>query len=160
MELAGRLLCYAAIQLRAEAPRWIGRTPWRWTRVSDIAGGRFQGERLTGEVLPSGADWADQGEDRGGQAISRLDVRSVWRTDDGALIYVTYLGRVVIPSEVASAYLDLTRVEALEASDYYFRTTPLFETADERYDWLNGVISVGIGKRTRTGVDYKIYEIL
>ncbi len=160
LELAGRLLCHVAIQLSPESPRWIGRTPWRWTRVSDIAGGRFEGLRLAGEVLPSGADWADQGDGRGGEAISRLDVRSVWRTDDGALIYVTYQGRVVIPAGTLPAYQDPAQVEALDASAYYFRTTPLFETADERYDWLNGVIGVGLGKRTRAGVLYKVYEIL
>jgi hypothetical protein len=160
LDLAGRVLCHAAIELAGEAPRWIGRTPWRHTRVSDIAGGRFAGERLSGDILASGADWADQGYYADGAAVSRLDVRSVWRTDDGVLINVTYPGRAVIPPQVLPDYQDVSRVEGIEPSSYYFRTTPLFETADARYEWLNGVVSVGLGRRTRSGVHYKIYEIL
>jgi hypothetical protein len=160
LDLTGRLLCHVAIDLADHAPRWIGQTPWRNTRVSDIAGGRFAGERLRGDVLASGADWADQGYTGAGDALSRLDVRSLWRTDDGALVNVSYHGRALIPAASLPDYLDMARVEDIDPASYYFRTMPLFETADPRYAWLNAVVAVGLGRRTRAGVDYKVYEIL
>ena len=49
--------------------------------------------------------------------------------------------------------------ENVDPSEYYFRTNPVFETASE-YDWINGIISVGIGDRTARGVTYSIFEIL
>jgi len=36
----------------------------------------------------------------------------------------------------------------------------MFETASEKYSWLNRLIAVGVGKRTLTGVGYRIYSIL
>jgi hypothetical protein len=37
---------------------------------------------------------------------------------------------------------------------------PLFETAAPKYDWLNRVVAIGIGSRTRTQVCYRVYAIL
>ena len=45
-------------------------------------------------------------------------------------------------------------------SEYYFRTAPLFETASEKYGWLNGVLAIGLGRRTSRQVSYTVYEIL
>jgi hypothetical protein len=160
LELGSRLLCHVALELERDAPLVVGQTPWQWLRVSNIGGGRFQGERLRGELLNSGADWAFQGQDANGTPVSQLDVRSLWRTDDGALIHVTYHGRVVIPQAKWDQYRDLGRVADMSPAEYYFRTLPLFQTADARYTWLNNIVSVGMGKRTQTGVLYKIFEIL
>ena len=41
-----------------------------------------------------------------------------------------------------------------------FITTPVFETASEKYDWLNRVVAVGIGQVLPTAVAYKVYAIL
>ena len=38
-------------------------------------------------------------------------------------------------------------------------TTPRFETGDERYTWLNGLVCVGEGKRAESGVAYRVYSI-
>ena len=43
---------------------------------------------------------------------------------------------------------------------YYFRVTPVFETASEKYSWLNKIVTVGIGQALPTGVAYKVYAIL
>ncbi len=32
-----------------------------------------------------------------------------------------------------------------EKAEVYFRTTPMFETGDERYLWLNDIVAVGLG---------------
>ncbi|MEM9316533.1 MAG: DUF3237 family protein [Pseudomonadota bacterium] len=44
--------------------------------------------------------------------------------------------------------------------DFYFRIAPRFDTADRRYEWLNGILAVGIGERLADGPRYHIHEIL
>jgi len=83
-------------------------------------------------------------------------VRSIWKTHDGAMIYVTYGGRLVIPRAVLGDFRDPARVETLPDDSYAFRIQPLFETADPRYGWLNALVAVGVGRRTAKGVRYRI----
>lgn len=157
--LEARALCVATIKLEEGAPIQVGKTPWRNRRVSYIAGGVVAGDRLSGDVCPGGGDWSELGQDEAGNALTLVDVRSLWRTHDGADIYVSYAGRLVIPKEVLADFRDLTKIDALDPSLYHFRIAPVFETADPRYAWLNRVVAVGLGRRTREGVRYTIHEI-
>jgi hypothetical protein len=154
--LRAQPLCTVTIRLDADAPLPLGRSPWRNRRVSYIAGGRFEGERLSGEVLPGGGDWSELGQGADGAAVTLIDVRSVWKTHDGALIYVTYAGRLVIPQAALAGFRDPGQVEGLAEDSYYFRIQPTFETADDRYGWLNALVAVGLGRRTADGVRYRI----
>jgi hypothetical protein len=160
VHIAGRELCTVDIELAADAPLQLGRSPWRNRRLSVIAGGRFEGARLSGEVLAGGGDWSELGVDEAGNALTLIDVRAAWRTGDGALIHVTYGGRLVIPAGVLADFRDPAKVEALPAESYYFRIQPIFEVADPRYAWLNAVAAVGYGRRTAAGVRYRIVELL
>jgi hypothetical protein len=155
-----RFLCDVSIELDDAAPLAVGASPWRNRRVSDIAGGTISGPGLTGRVRRSGADWSEGGRATDGGIATALDVRSLWETDDGALIYVSYGGRLVIPAGVAEAFRDPVRLEALDPATYYFRICPLFETAAETYRWLNEIVAVGLGRRTAKGVDYRIFQLL
>lgn len=159
LDLEGHLLCHATVLLATDAPIIIGQTPWQWRRISNIVGGRFSGSRLSGIIINSGADWALQGQLPDGTQVSHLDVRSVWQTDDGAMIFVTYNGRVSVSPDIWDRYRDLSTVNDLSPKQYYFRIVPLFQTEDQRYAWLNSIVAVGLGRRTRTGVQYKIFEI-
>ena len=152
-------LCTADIRLEDGAPMVLGRNPWRNRRVSYIAGGTIEGERLRGEVLPGGGDWSEVGQGADGSALTLIDVRSVWRTHDDALIYVTYSGRLVIPAVALADFRDPQRVETLADDAYYFRIQPTFETGDKRYDWLNAVAAVGVGRRTAAGVRYRVFGL-
>jgi len=152
-------LCVADIRLEADAPIALGKSPWRNRRVSHIAGGVVSGTRLHGAVTPGGGDWSELGLEENGDALTLLDVRSLWRTHDGADIYVSYQGRLVIPHSLLGVFRNADAVEALDPSSYYFRIAPLFETADPRYAWLNRIVAIGAGKRTRAGVRYTLFEI-
>jgi hypothetical protein len=154
--LRGRPLCTVDIRLADDAPLPLGKSPWRNRRVSYIVGGSVEGDRLRGEVLPGGGDWSELGVAPDGAAVTLIDVRSVWKTHDGALIYVTYGGRLVIPPAALADFRDPAKVERLPMDSYYFRIQPTFETADERYGWLNAVVAVGAGRRTAKGVQYRI----
>ncbi len=157
--LRSRLLCVVDIRLDEDAPLALGKSPFRNRRVSYIAGGTIDGERLHGEVLPGGGDWSELGPGPDGAALTLVDVRSIWKTHDGALIHVTYGGRLVIPAAVLGAFRDPAQVEGLPEDSYYFRIQPTFETADERYGWLNALVAVGVGKRTAAGVRYRIFGL-
>lgn len=157
--LKARLLCVVDIRLEDDAPLPLGKSPWRNRRVSYIAGGAVEGERLRGEVMAGGGDWSELGQGAGGAALTLVDVRSLWKTHDGALIDVRYGGRLVIPQAVLADFRDPAKVEGVSEDDYYFRIQPIFETADLRYDWLNALVAVGYGKRTAKGVRYRIFGV-
>jgi hypothetical protein len=138
----------------------LGQSPWASRRVGYVTGGTFEGPRLTGEILPGGGNWSTSGEMTPGQAAGTFDARVVWKTHDGALIYVTYTGRSVISDKVSTAWRDPARADRVPSTDYYIRIAPVFETADPRYAWLNGVLAVGCGHRTSTGIRHSIFAIL
>ena len=132
----------------------VGKTPGVDRRVGVITGGRFEGERLRGTVLPGGSDWQAI---RPGDGAWILDVRIVLKTDDGQIIGMPYRGMRHGPREVLDR---IARGEVVKATDYYLRIGPFFETASEKYNWLNGVIGVGIGHRLPEGPLYQVFEVL
>jgi hypothetical protein len=119
------------------------------------AGGRFDGPDLRGEVLPGGGDWALFRAD----GVMSLDVRLNLRTDDGALIKMTYGGRWATPADLRSEMADPKARAAVDPSRYYFRTNPLFETGAAPYAWLNDIVCVGIGYLVDGGVAYKVFRV-
>jgi hypothetical protein len=132
----------------------IGETPLGSRRIVPVAGGMFIGERLKGIVLPNaGADWVLMRHDGSVQ----LDVRLTLQTDDNALIFMSYRGIRHSSPEVSRR---LARGDKVDPSEYYFRTTPVFETASPRYDWLNRIVSVATGRREASGPVYEVYEVL
>lgn len=147
-------LCTLEAELRPSTV--VGQTPHGQRVIADVSGGKVTGERLSGRVLPSGGDWFVIGPDGNG----RVDVRAAIELDDGAVVYVTYQGRLNIPADVAAAAFNRETVETVDPARYYFRTAPLFETASEKYAWLNGILAIGVGRLTGAGVAYSIYEVL
>lgn len=122
-------------------------------RVGVVFGGVFEGERLSGEVLDGGSDW----QTVPGDSAVTLDVRLVLKTDDEALIGMTYRG---IRHGSPDILVRIDRGEAVDPTTYYFRTAPFFETAAPKYDWLNRLIAVGIGHRAAEGPIYSLFELL
>jgi hypothetical protein len=106
--------------------------------IVQILGGRFEGPRLKGTVQAPAGDWITNRAD----GTYRLDVRLTLRTDDGALILVSYNGVGHTTSSGAS-----------------LRTAPLFETGDPRYVWLTRLQAVGVGERVGTAVKYDFYAL-
>jgi hypothetical protein len=142
--------------LRAEItlapPQELGDAPLGRRRIIPITGGRFRGERLSGRVLPGGADWQIVCAD----GLSQLEARYTLETDDGALIYVRNVGVRHGPPEVLAR---LAAGESVDPSLYYMRTTPTFETGAERYRWLNRIVCVATGARRMAAVELDVYEV-
>ena len=150
--LKAEFLCDLTADL--EAAQQVGATPHGTRRILYVKGGTFAGPKLKGEVLPGGGDWFLVRPD----GAAELDVRGTLRTDDGHLIYVSYRGILDAPPAILQRLQQGER--DIDPSQYYFRTTPVFETGSEKYGWLNRIVAVGIGSRTPTGVAYAIYAIL
>jgi hypothetical protein len=150
LELRSRLLC--VLDLTLGEVTLFGDTPYGTRRMVQVVGGSFEGPRLRGTVV-GGGDWSLVGSD----GALRLDARSTLRTDDGALLYVSYRGIRHGPPEVMQALL---RGDEVAPDRYYFRTAPAFETAAEKYAWLNRIVAVGVGERRPAGPRYTIHEIL
>lgn len=131
----------------------LGTTPHGNRQIVYIKGGTFEGPKVKGVVLPGGGDWFIRRPD----GVVEMDVRATVRTDDNHLIYTYIKGINDVTLEVA---LKLISGEAIDASKYYLRVTPVFETASEKYGWLNRIVAVGIGKLTPAGVTYKMYAVL
>jgi hypothetical protein len=142
------------LQALLDPPHVNAATPLGVRKAVPVIGGTFEGERLRGTIAPYGGhDWALTRND--GALV--LDVRLTLITDDGEAILMSYYG---IRTGSPDALARVARGEAVDSSELYFRTTPRFETACEKYGWLNSIICVGMGERPPEGPRYHVYEVL
>jgi hypothetical protein len=107
--------------------------------VAEIVGGHFDGPRVKASIQTPAGDWITNRAD----GSYRLDVRLTMKTDDGALILVTYNG--IGQTTEAGASL---------------RAAPLFETGDSRYKWLTRLQAVAVGERVGSTVSYQVYALM
>jgi len=131
----------------------LGDVPYGARRILHFTGGRFSGAEFSGEILPGGGDWVLRRRD----GVAELDIRMTLRTDDGALIYLSSSGLLEITPD------DRARIECgedVDPSRYYFRTQQRFETGAARWQWLNRLIAVGVGRRTSVGMVTEVYRVL
>jgi hypothetical protein len=117
-------------------------TPAGTRLVIDFAEITLDGERVHAAKaagVPAG-DWLQIGP---GNAAT-LDIRFLLETQDGASIYVHGLGRT-----------DSARFSS--GAPCWF--TPLFETNDPRYAWLNQVQGIARGVAHGQVVTFELYEV-
>ncbi|MGE0735260.1 MAG: DUF3237 domain-containing protein [Alphaproteobacteria bacterium] len=136
-------------------PYDLGETPYGRRRIVAIVGGKFEGERLRGKVLPVGADWALIRRD----GVFNIDVRAVLETHDGVHISFSYQGRWhAPPAEMARL---LKREGDLTKGDFYYTVACGFECASDcKYNWLNNIVTVGKGHPKIFGSIYEVHEVL
>ncbi|MEZ5557616.1 MAG: DUF3237 domain-containing protein [Pseudomonadales bacterium] len=129
----------------------VGNGPYGNRAIAEVTGGRFEGPRLRGRVLPPGADWVLV--DATGHG--RVDVRVLFQTDDGANIYVTYTGVLELNEAAGRA---LAGGPETQFGDSYFVTQLRFETGASGYAWLNHVVAVGEGRLMPGQVQYRVHH--
>ena len=61
------------------------------------------------------------------------------------------------PKDVIEA---IARGESVNPEAYYMRVVPVFETASEKYGWLNRIVAIAHGHRLATGAIYNVFEIV
>jgi Protein of unknown function (DUF3237) len=107
--------------------------------IFELEDGWIEGERVNAKMKgQSSADWLTLSP----EGIGTLDVRALCETDDGALVFIQYNGRIDMNSADAPVY-----------------SAPRFDTADERYRWLNAVQAVGKGTFDGGRLEYELYEV-
>lgn len=141
-----------ASRIEAAPPILVGPTHHGERRIINIKGGAFAGPRLSGKVLPGGADWQIIRAD----GVAELEARYTLETDDGALIYVFNRGIRWGPKEVMDR---LAKGERVDPGGYYFRTAPIYETSAPKYEWLNRLVAVATGERHTDEVIITVYEV-
>ena len=134
-------------------PVVVGRTPAGTRLYYEAIGGRVAGPAVNGEVLGGGGDWAVVGAD----GWVRVDVRGQCRTDDGAVLYLTYNG-VIEPS---AAFLNAFATGGETSfDDQYWRVAITVETGDPRYVALTRSVLVGRGRVAGANtVAYQVFRI-
>jgi hypothetical protein len=145
-----RLLYSSLITVAKPLP--VGQGPYGERRIINITGGVFEGSRLSGRVLPGGADWQIIRRD----GIAELEARYTLQTHDGALIYTYNRGVRHGPKEVMER---LAAGEKVDPREYYFRTTSFFETGSPEHTWLNGIATIAVGERRASEVLITTYEV-
>jgi hypothetical protein len=117
--------------------------PFGGRLIVDVTAARVEGPRLKASLAGSAAaDWVTVAADG---RTGALDVRATLRTDDGALIFSEYRGRVRFGKDGL----------------HQVYTSPRYETGDPRYRWLNGLQCVGKGvSNAREGwLRYRLYAV-
>lgn len=118
-------------------------TPSGTRIIAEVQEILYEGERLRGRQKgAAAADWMTVSA----EMVGTLDVRGLIETDDGALVYSWYHGR-----------LDFTKPPGSQI----VYSAPLYESGDERYSWLNTVQAVAKGTLSEDSrvLQYEIYEV-
>ena len=132
----------------------LGATPYGNRTIFEVGGGVVTGDRISGTIRePSAADWMYLTEDFG-----HLDVRATIETNDGAGIYLEYLGKLEFTDAVKAA-LGGEEITT-NFGDQYFFTNPRLQTGDERYKWVNNLFCVGQGRLLPGQVEYNVYQVV
>ena len=134
-------------------PLLFGKSPYGERRVINILGGTISGPRVSGKILPGGADWQIIRTD----GVADILAKYTFQADSGGLVLVTSAGLRHGPPDVIAK---LARGDSVDKSLYYFRTVVRFETADFALDWLNRVLTIAVGEREKMKVKLDLYEVL
>jgi hypothetical protein len=131
----------------------FGRTPYGGRRCIGILGGTVSGRKLSGHILPGGADWQIIRSD----GAADISARYVIETDAGAHVLVASDGLRHGPPDVLEK---LARGDNVDPALYYFRTAMRFEASDPSVGWLNRILAVARGERQARRVRLDVFEVI
>jgi Protein of unknown function (DUF3237) len=130
-----------------------GKTAKGIKRIIPLSGGSFEGPSIKGEVVPGGYDWQLLRPDQ----VAEIDACYLLKTGDGATITIVNTGLRYGPAAIMER---MAKGEATDPSSYYFRTIPVFETGDARYEWLTKHIFIANGIRKSSQVIIQVWKVL
>jgi hypothetical protein len=132
-----RLEFLAEVEAELAPAHMLLDAPYGGRLIVDVTAARVEGPRLRASLLGSAAaDWVTVSPDG---KTGALDVRATLKTDDGAIVFSEYRGRV-----------------------HRVFTSPRYETGDPRYAWLNGLqcIGKGISSMAERRLRYRLYAVI
>ena len=119
-------------------------------RLVPLLGGTVTGAHQ-GTVLPGGADWQQMSPD----GALEIAARYILSLDEG-LVEVDSRGlRHASPDVMAR----LDRGEAVDKSEYYFRTAIRFYSSSPKLAHLNSMLAVSIGERQARKVRLDVFRV-
>jgi hypothetical protein len=123
------------------------------TRVTSfIRGGRFDGDRVSGTLLPGGLDWVVVDS----VGTFRIDARMVLQVDGGPVVHMSYNGRLVMPEDGMER---LQGGETLDPDGIYFRAAPVFDVEPGPFGWLSRIQTVAKGTLGPGVALLEVYEV-
>jgi hypothetical protein len=135
-------------------PLDLGDTAQGRRRIIQLTGGTFTGPGISGSLVPGvSADWQTVLPD--GTALGEIRYTLKRRT---TATYCT-CNHAVCATVAPRSSPRLTRGDAVDPSEYVFRTTTQIETSAPKLDWLNKGVFIGVGGRRPDGVTYEIYLV-
>ena len=126
----------------------------RRRREVPILGGRVEGPRFNGAVLPGGAD---RQSIRIADGVATIEARQTLRHEDGTVIEMINTGVRRGPPDVMAR---LAAGEAVDPHEYDFRAPPRFIAEPGPHDWLTDSVFLCVGKRGPSGVELDIHLVL
>ncbi len=119
----------------------LGAFPLGGRRVVTFDGGTFEGrDGLGGTIAEGGVDWQLARPD----GTLEIDAHYLLVTHDGASIEVRSTGLRKATAAVADR---MARGEAVDPSEYYFRTHIRLSTSAPELAWMNDLLAVSSGER-------------
>jgi len=118
------------------------------------SGGWVKGPKINGTIIAPAGDWSRVLP----SGVSRIDVRATIKTEDGALIYMSYNG-IYKSSEKTEARA--AKGQILGPQDLYFVIAPTMQTSAKQYEWLNAVQCIGkmVSYKSDAFVKYDIFIV-
>ncbi len=140
------------LRIKVTGSHTLGQSPLGRRRLDELASGHLKGPKINADII-AGMDLLLTGAD----GALRPDVRLVLKLDDGEVLLIQYRGvRHGAPEVMAR----IAAGEQVAPSEYYLRTSLVFETASKKYAWLNRIVGVGVGRREPDAAVYDVHEIL
>jgi hypothetical protein len=144
------------IAVQANLPQPLGIFPTGERRFVAFSGGTFEGAPgtdLQGVIADGGVDWQTVRND------GSVEIRAHYLllTDRDEAIEVQSDGIRMFPPQVLAR---LSRGEAVDPAEYYFRTHIRLSTGAPRLAALNDRIAVSTGERRTDAVHVHVHEVL
>lgn len=121
-----------------------------------ITGGTFEGPRLSGRILPGGADWW-----RGQGLTAKLDARYLIEAElsDGSGAAIDVVNRGIWRTD-PNSYERMLAGEAVGEQDLYYRTAFVFQTEHPQLQWLTESQFVGYARPEPGRVVLRVFRLV